>query len=153
MRRPQKPEPALRLGPTQIECLYCSRTIPRMTQHATCPICAARWRREFGAEWHTAPWHAAMIADHRRALSAPPRPLAQLAADLADPPPLDLLTGAYVPQARHRPAWVEAQAIIAAARLLGRPLGRVALARELRRRGVRDVPAPATLQAWIDVLR
>ena len=56
---------ACRLGTDEIECMYCTRTIPAGAAHRTCPVCATKWRKEFGVRWFEERFHVESIEVHQ----------------------------------------------------------------------------------------
>ena len=62
-----------RLQNSTVECVYCSRAVPRPTRNRTCAACDKQWTKEFGTDWFTQDWHTALIADHEQVFGASSR--------------------------------------------------------------------------------
>lgn len=110
-----------RLSASEIECLYCSATILRMTKHRTCAACAAYWVQAFGEDWFNEPWHQKLWADHIKVFgfdgrnSTCPLPDDLATVDIPDVPPTD----AWRPRAEFHTVFLAIKDILIVARAAG----------------------------------
>lgn len=49
----------------ECECLYCTQIISAKSFQRTCPVCATKWRKEYGAEWYLSSWHTDLLDAHK----------------------------------------------------------------------------------------
>src|SRR5689334_11402583 len=80
---PRGGNPSL-LANDEIECMYCSRSVPRTSFQRTCPACAKQWVAEFGPTWFEQDWHTTQIADHVRTFGGNDRKSAEALTETMD---------------------------------------------------------------------
>jgi len=156
MREEDEKKPAAAsLAPDEIVCMYCEANISRKTRHRTCAECAARWAKEFGPKWYEEPWHAELVADHKLTFGDDDSQYAESLELMDDIAQVEGINPPIVWQSDWRPdpKWTEVYLVIKDALLVadlrGSRVGRVRMQKELARRGMKNLPAPKTIESYI----